>query len=155
MELSAELNSCKESGGRELPKRATFPARIYLHRPYREWFVPSDHIRTSSGEYLVLFARFRVVIKRGDFFDFWGGFDFGGDGQDVHPPPGSSCPLDAKGVAFAVSEGFNGGGDFNDGVADGGEAELLIGEFGFDHAGVVGGGRNFMSWPVLRQWCGR
>ena len=54
---------------------------------------------------------------------------------------GAAGAVDAEAVAVAVGEGLDGGGDFEDGIAQGGEAEAAVGgaeEFGFDHAAVVG-----------------
>jgi len=52
----------------------------------------------------------------------------------------------AQGMAAAVFEGFDGGGDFQDAIADGVESIGLVGfgeKFGFDDAGAVGDGDEF------------
>src|ERR1043165_417414 len=53
---------------------------------------------------------------------------------------------DAEGETAAILEGFDGGGDFQDAIADSVQAVGFVGpgeEFGFDDAGPVGDGEEF------------
>src|SRR5207253_3003256 len=54
--------------------------------------------------------------------------------------------LDAEGEAAAILKGFDGGGHFEDAIADGVQAVGFVGageEFGFDDAGPVGDSQQF------------
>jgi len=62
------------------------------------------------------------------------------------PVTGFAGAEHAQGKAPAVLEGFDGGGDFQDRIAHGGQAVILVGlreQFRFHDAGLVGEGEKF------------
>jgi len=60
--------------------------------------------------------------------------------------------MDIEGIAFAVVEGFYGGGDFENGIANGGQAVFSVGmgkELRFDEPGAVGKGNEFHGLAIV------
>ena len=59
--------------------------------------------------------------------------------------------MDIEGIAFAVVEGFYGGGDFKNGIANGGQAVFSVGmgkELRFDEPGAVRKGNEFHGLTI-------
>jgi len=81
----------------------------------------------------------------------WPSGDYG-YAQDDRFARGFAGRQDAQGETAAVFEGLDGGGDFQNAIADGAQAVGFVGageEFGFDHAVQSAMVRNFMGSPVI------
>ena len=72
--------------------------------------------------------------------------------RGLAPRPWFAGVVDVEGEAAFVGEGFDGAGDFEDGIADGGEAECFVRvfeELGLHHAGSVGQGEELHLFAVI------
>ena len=116
---------------------------------------PRSHIPSigASGGISGLIAFYALQFLHAAVLDSDSGV--GAFSRTIHHPRFRSAQ-DAQSEAAAVFERFDGGGDFEDGIADGGQAVGFVGageEFGFHNAGPISDGDEFhwLTGDLVKQ----